>query len=216
MSTVFVRSYCAPPIDKREILRYAGVKDDGGEFSVILEDSVNEIHKKLSYNVCFCRIPLKITDDHIDLGFTKTFSEALKKHLYGCDEVIIFAATVGIELDRAIARYSRTSVTRALFLEAIGNERIEALCDAFCNDITSELSEKGLISTKRFSPGYGDLPLELQKDIFRALDCPKSIGLTLNESLLMSPSKSVSAIIGISPQKIKLNSGDKNENNRIS
>ena len=49
----------------------------------------------------------------------------------------------------------------------------------------------------RFSPGYGDLPLSLQRDIFRVLDCPRKIGLTLNESLLMSPSKSVTAIVGL-------------------
>ena len=48
---------------------------------------------------------------------------------------------------------------------------------------------------------YGDLPLEMQKDIFNVLDCSKRIGLTLNESLLMSPSKSVTAIIGISKDK---------------
>ena len=48
-----------------------------------------------------------------------------------------------------------------------------------------------------FSPGYGDLPLDLQREIFAALDCPKRIGVSLNESLLMSPSKSVSAIIGL-------------------
>lgn len=50
----------------------------------------------------------------------------------------------------------------------------------------------------RFSPGYGDLPINMQKDIFAALDCPRKIGLSLNESLLMSPSKSVTAIIGVS------------------
>lgn len=49
----------------------------------------------------------------------------------------------------------------------------------------------------RFSAGYGDLPLEVQKDIFRVLDCPRKIGLTLNDSLLMSPTKSVTAIVGI-------------------
>ena len=53
----------------------------------------------------------------------------------------------------------------------------------------------------RFSPGYGDLSLEMQRDIFRVLDCPRKIGLTLNESLLMSPSKSVTAIIGISGEE---------------
>ena len=78
--------------------------------------------------------------------------------------------------------------------QSIGAERIETLCDAFCKDISSEL---GVTLKPRFSAGYGDLPLEAQKDIFRVLDCSKKIGLTLNDSLLMSPTKSVTAIVGI-------------------
>jgi cobalamin-dependent methionine synthase I len=49
----------------------------------------------------------------------------------------------------------------------------------------------------RFSPGYGDLPLELQTNLFKVLDCQHFIGLTLNDSMLMSPSKSVTAIVGL-------------------
>lgn len=49
----------------------------------------------------------------------------------------------------------------------------------------------------RFSPGYGDLPLSAQREIFAVLDCGKRIGLMLNDSLLMSPSKSVTAFVGI-------------------
>ena len=60
---------------------------------------------------------------------------------------------------------------------------------------------RGLPLSARFSAGYGDVPLELQRDIFALLDCPRRIGLTLNESLLMSPSKSVTAIVGISRGK---------------
>ena len=63
----------------------------------------------------------------------------------------------------------------------------------------SVFAETGLHPVPRFSPGYGDFPLEAQKDIFRTLDCSRKIGLTLNESLLMSPSKSVTAIVGLSP-----------------
>ena len=80
-----------------------------------------------------------------------------------------------------------------MFFQAIGAERIESLCDAFC----AEREAEGLRLRPRFSPGYGDLPLELQRDLFRGLDCSRKIGLTLNESLLMSPSKSVTAIAGI-------------------
>ena len=78
--------------------------------------------------------------------------------------------------------------------QALGAERIESLCDTFCNDMNNEL---GVRLKPRFSAGYGDLPLEVQKDIFRVLDCPRKIGLTLNDSLLMSPTKSVTAIVGI-------------------
>ena len=94
---------------------------------------------------------------------------------------------------RSWQRYTSLSPAKALFFQAIGAERIESLCDTFC----AELKENGLQLRPRFSPGYGDLPLDLQKDLFRVLDCSRKIGLTLNESLLMSPSKSVTAIIGI-------------------
>ena len=95
------------------------------------------------------------------------------------------------ELDRLIAKYSHLSPSRAVMLQAFGAERIEALCEAVCAD--------GGAVTARFSPGYGDLPLNLQGDLFQILDCPRKIGLTLNQSLLMSPSKSVTALMGIGP-----------------
>jgi hypothetical protein len=79
-------------------------------------------------------------------------------------------------------------------LQALGSERVEALCDEFCRLMAIE-SKREL--RPRFSPGYGDLPLELQRDIFRLLEPSRRIGVVLNDSLLMSPSKSVTAIIGI-------------------
>ena len=78
--------------------------------------------------------------------------------------------------------------------QAIGAERIEALCDAFCDDISKEYN---IAIKPRFSPGYGDLPLECQKDIFAVISPEKHIGLTLTDSMLMSPSKSVTAIVGL-------------------
>lgn len=78
-------------------------------------------------------------------------------------------------------------------LQAVGAERIESLCNAF----VQMLRDEGMHMRPRFSPGYGDLPLAAQKEIFRALDCARHIGLSLNDSMLMSPSKSVTAIIGL-------------------
>ena len=119
----------------------------------------------------------------------------LSKNLKDCSSVIVFAATIGVEIDRLIAKYGRISPSKALVIQAIGAERIEALCDEFCSDIANE---KKMRLTPRFSPGYGDLPLNIQKNIFDVLDCSKRIGLTLNDSLIMSPSKSVTAFVGVS------------------
>ena len=91
-------------------------------------------------------------------------------------------------------KYGKLSPTKALFFQAIGAAGIETLCDIFSEDIKKELN----VNLKpRFSPGFGDLELTTQKDIFKVLDCSKKIGLTLNDSLLMSPTKSVTAFVGI-------------------
>ncbi len=136
----------------------------------------------------------------LDLGFLQTDSQGLCRNLQGCDKVILFAATVGLVPDRLIAKYGRLSPTKALCMQAIGAERIESLCDAFCDELAADYAAEGYQTRPRFSPGYGDFPLDAQKAFFRALDCPRKIGLSLNDSLLMSPSKSVTALIGLLPR----------------
>ena len=182
------------PADKKEILRYAGVRgttDDKTE--ELLNECLLLVDGKFKYALCYKRFSITPTESGFDLGFATVKSELVKKRLEGCSEIILFAATVGIETDRLIARYSSVSPARAHMIQAIGAERIEALCDTFENILNVD----GIDICPRFSAGYGDIPIKLQKDIFKALDCPKNIGLTLNESLLMSPTKSVTAIIGI-------------------
>ena len=147
-------------------------------------------------NVCFCRTDIGFMDDGIvDFSFVKTKSCSLTKHLSGCTEAVVFSATIGVLCDRLILKYSKLSQAKALCFEAIGNQQIEALCNMFCSQLQEQYVNCSL--TSRFSPGYGDLSLELQKDIFKILDCQRNIGLTLNDSLLMSPSKSVTAIVGL-------------------
>lgn len=197
------KTYQAPPVNERECLRYAGCnfKEASAEERQLFADCLAEIEGKLSYKVCWDRFLVKKEGASLDFGFTKVDSAGLAKNLEGCGEIILFAATIGLEIDRAIRRYTRLSPAKALFFQAIGAERIESLCDAFCEEQREELQAEGKFLKPRFSPGYGDLSLEMQRDIFRVLDCPRKIGLTLNESLLMSPSKSVTAIIGISGEE---------------
>lgn len=79
-----------------------------------------------------------IRDEHCDFGSFYVHSRQLAKNLDGCASVLLFGATVGVEIDRLIAKYGRISPARALMLQAIGAERIEALCDAFCREYAEE------------------------------------------------------------------------------
>ena len=195
---ITIRSYTSVPVDEGEILRYAGVRPDGREENLALvRELLPAALSAMRYSVSYAEFEISRKENSLCLGFLNTDSKDLSKNLDGCDSVIAFAATVGIEMDRLIAKYSATSPARALILQAIGAERIESLSNLFTAEIAAEKAALGQSLKPRFSPGYGDLPLEMQKNIFEALDCPRKIGLSLNENLLMSPSKSVTAIIGV-------------------
>ena len=191
MITVERVSLPTPPVNVREVLRYAG----GGEESAVL-DCLSEAEGVLSFNVSFAILPVSVKGSEVDLGFEKIESRDLAKNLGGCHRAVLFAATVGIGMDRLIRKYARLSPSRAVLFQALGSERVESLCDAFEEYIAARLGD-GITLRPRFSPGYGDLPLEFQREVFALLDCPKNLGISLSDSLLMTPEKSVTAIVGI-------------------
>lgn len=206
-NTVLVKTY-APgearfAIDEREIWRYAGypaVPEDAA-----LRDALGEVRSALErsfvYRVCWYRTSLEWRGGTPLLPF-ETSSADLAKCLRGSVEIVMFAATVGFAPDRYIAREQRRSPLKALLAQGFGAERVERLCDVFCaefNELRDDAEARALVCTPRFSPGYGDLPLEAQRDFFRILDCGRRIGVSLGESLLMSPTKSVTAVFGLRP-----------------
>ncbi|MBM6829827.1 Vitamin B12 dependent methionine synthase activation subunit [Anaerotignum lactatifermentans] len=192
--------YLPPPVQEREIFRYAGCREIKEEFRQQMEECLAETKGKFQYQVCWAEYPVHIDGDKLDLTFARVKSHALAKNLAGCEKILLFLATIGLGIDRLITRYSRVSPVKALWFQAIGAERIESLCDLFCEERDRELLPKGQQLRPRFSPGYGDLPLALQKEIFCVFEREKT-GVFLNESLLMTPSKSVTAIAGIGTKK---------------
>ena len=190
---ITVKELSLPPVNVREVLRYSGCDKATPEVERLVNECVDETREIFCGKVVYAEFPVKKTEDGLDLGFARTNSFDLAKNLDGCECAVVFCATVGHGIDRLIRKYSVVSPAKAVVFQGLGAERIEALCDLFC----AELEANGLTTRPRFSPGYGDLPLDIQKDIFRALDCPKHIGATLNESLLISPTKSVSAVVGL-------------------
>ena len=196
---IYTKNYEVDNVNKREVLRYMGCKNSDNETDRLLDDCLNELAGKLKYKTVYGIFDVNITGEECSFLRFSVKSKDLAKNLYGCKRVIIFAATVGFEIDRLISKYSQISPSKALMFQAIGAERIEALCDLLCSDVSNQL---GVRLKNRFSAGYGDLPLSSQNDIFRVLDCTKKIGVSLNNSLLMSPTKSVTAFVGITDEKI--------------
>ena len=194
---IFTCSYPCLPFCERDILRYAQCRSADTEILALLHSCMEQMQDQLRYKICYCTLPVRTDEAGCDFSLFRADSISLSRHLQNVDQVLLFAATLGIGPDRLLTRASRLSPAQALFYQAIGASQIETLCNQFCQDMTLALNCPLL---PRFSPGYGDLPLETQRDIFRLLSCERKIGLTLNESLLMSPSKSVTAFVGISRQ----------------
>lgn len=194
MMQVSVKQISAPRIDIAEVLRYAHSSAEDKFSAGLAADAVEIASDCFLYNACYIELPFTSDGCVCDFSVFKLSSKKLSMCLEGSLRVLLFAATVGVGIDRLIAKYSHLSPSKALMLSALGSERIEALCNAFCAQYALE---NGVLLTPRFSAGYGDCPLETQKEIFSILNCTKNIGLTLNDSMLMSPTKSVTAFVGI-------------------
>ena len=200
---LMVKQYTSlPPVDEREVLRYAGVRGEADEaVRSLLEECLQEsegaflarvVYRQFTRKEFFARFP------------TLLESKTLQERLGDSERVVVFAATVGLSIDRLTAKYASLSKAKALFFQALGTERIEAVCDLFCKELGEEY--KGY-PRARCSPGYGDFPLQVQTEIFAALDCYRKIGVGLTESLLMTPTKSVTAVVGFNEDREESKTG---------
>lgn len=184
------------PPDKKEILRYALLPAAvPAPEELPLEECLAASRGAVRCRAVWRRYPLIREGDTLNLGFARTDSRDLGRHLASCDGIILFACTAGAAMDRLIARGKVVSPIRGLLFHAIGAQQVEGGCDELCRRLAEAFPDRRL--TERFSPGYGDLPLALQREVFAALDCEQTIGVTLTDTLLMQPSKSVTAIVGI-------------------
>lgn len=178
-------------IDWNEAIRYAGGQRNDPQLNEMFSACWQELQPVLSCRACYTTFPISL-DKKLHLGFATVESKALAKNLTGCTHILLFAATIGAGADRLIQRYSRISPARAVCMQAVSAAAIEAYCDL----LNIELIRPFAGAKPRFSPGYGDLPLQLQQNIQQALQFEK-IGITLTDSGLMAPSKSVTAMIGV-------------------
>lgn len=192
-------------IDKLEILRYLGhtTQDIDSNTNQLLNECLLEINDLISKQSVYKAFDIDHQENSIILINTILIMESkdIAKHLANSDKCVLMAASLGLEVDMKIAYYAKTNITKSLILDACASVAIEALCDDVEAKIRKEACDNGYNITSRFSPGYGDLPIILQKPITQILQTYPKIGLTVTDSSIMLPRKSVTAIIGWQKEK---------------
>lgn len=157
-----------------------------------LKNEINRFNAAANYRYAYVKLPIEITNEVIDFGFSSVNSDSLSKVLNGCNEAYILAVSAGIDTDRLINKLYFQSSSEAFITDCIGSVMVEALADYVNFEICKDLN-----TTKRFSPGYSDFPLDFQKPLLDRLSAQSTVGISLSEQLFMTPMKSITAIIGI-------------------
>ena len=190
-------------INRKEVFRYLGYgrTEPDSQIKDLAESCIAELEREAVPRAVSRVYPLILGQDGaIDGGCFQTVSRNLWKNLKDCTEIIVFAATLGTGADHLIRKYMQLEMSRAVVLQAPATAMLEDYCDELCREQQETCEKEGLYLRPRFSPGYGDFPLNVQEDILSALEAGKRIGIKLTDSLLMVPTKSVTAVMGVSPK----------------
>lgn len=187
-----------------EALRYLGVRGPADE---ALRSWMTTLAAELSSRIIprhvWRVLPLNQTEQGILWGNTPLPGRSAAGMLAECGACALMVCTLGADFDAWLRQLQARDMARAVMLDALGSAFIEAACDDVETEIAGRFPKHYL--TDRFSPGYGDLPLALQPELLSAAEA-RRIGVTINETYLMAPQKSVTALIGVadSPQAARI------------
>ena len=180
-------------INRREAARYLGLQRAPDADALALFDVCErELRKVMTPRDCHAKSGVTIHGDRVGFDFCTIESAALAKNLSGCESAFVFAATLGLGVDRMLLRLTKTDPAKAAVFDALASAAVEG----WCNEVNRNLS-RGLQTCPRFSPGYGGVALTHQRDVVSFLDAQRKLGITLSDRCFMTPVKTVTAFIGI-------------------
>ena len=211
--------------NKKEALRYYRAKPDDAVAEAVIDAAYIKLKSELQPRYTVKRLGCRAEEASVMLDNGTVFhSKALARYVGNTTELFLFGATLGSRVDIALRRMALTSVAEAGAGQAVaavaeagaGQAVAAALIETYCDDCCAELQKRlpeGKKLKWRFSPGYGDWALEEQKILFPVLDCAHTIGLTLTESCMMAPVKSVTAVMAITEDDEE-DKAEKNKNEK--
>ena len=191
-------------IKKSKVLRYLGYRGQEIDRNIdeLINQSIEEIKVKMEAKYIYKifeldkkkGLSIKGTDLYLK-------GESIGRHLENSNSCILMASTLGHRVDKLIRYYEKLNMTKAIVVDSCASVAIEEVCNRINNELEGLMSGKGEFITSRFSPGYGDLTLDIQEKFVNLLNAQRLIGLTTTSSNLLIPRKSVTAIIGIAGKK---------------
>lgn len=190
-------------LNKAEVLRYLGWKGDTlpAHMDELIDRCMKQTVEIAAPQYIYRRFAVSKNDKGIVLGDDELLlaGDDIAAHLKGCEYAYILCVTVGIGIDKELRSKMVNSPDIAVIMDACATTAVEQVADMAEQIIRDECAKENNDVTWRFSPGYGDLPLETQKDLLKIMDTSRKIGLTVTDSFLMVPTKSVSAVLGVLP-----------------
>ena len=189
------------PNDKliTDALRYMKVPP-GSQNSALVEivrDSFEKLESFITPRCVFGRFHVKKFDGGFEIEGASVHSKDIARLISRSDECYLLAATLGHEVDRQILIAQKKNMLDGLALDSCASVRIDYFIDEYINEKIKPTLNENEFLTSRFSPGYGDLNMNVTEDIIAILNAQKYIGLSVTNSLMMTPIKSVTAIIGL-------------------
>lgn len=163
-----------------------------GYTNALIDKCTSLLYEKVDCRYVAVRVRVEITGDRVTFGGIKAQSESLARNLGCCKECFVMAVTLGGSVDYMLKRLAVTSLSEHYITDALASALAESAADSAENIITN-----GRMTVPRFSAGYGDLSIETQPEILELLMANKYLGIALSRSYLMTPQKSITAIIGI-------------------
>ena len=182
-------------IDFDEALRYLGYGEKAPdsktkELLLLCESRLKKVvDGKFVYKV------FDVMDGQIPTVNFKLEGQAIQRHLKNCEKVIFMCATLSGGVDLLIRKMQITGMAEAMITDSLASAMIEQVCDKAEEVILKDFD--GYEHTWRFGLGYDDFPLAYQKQFLEVLDAPKRIGVCVNQSLMLTPTKSVTCGIGL-------------------
>ncbi|WP_461206605.1 vitamin B12 dependent-methionine synthase activation domain-containing protein [Clostridium sp. DL1XJH146] len=195
-------------IDRSEVLRYLGYRNQETDTTIenLIDLCIEEVKEYSIPKSTFKTFDLMKIQDTQNVKITDTnltfHGRDIYNHLKNSTKCTIMASTLGVQIEKKTRLYEKSNLTKALIFDACATTAIESFCDEIEEEVKKEAEKLNLAITYRYSPGYGDFDLNIQHNILNVLDAHKKIGLTVTDTNILLPRKSVTAVIGFQDKNI--------------